>query len=166
MEKQTKDLLTKETMIKGFLKENNRFLWISAFSEMFALGLAFLFVLAFPSDGHGLLLYCVIGLIPLALLVVCSIFLVFACLERNKIKNGKFVVAVDQVRCKEEKIVWHAGTAVAHKSLRFCQYGEVPVDHTCFQMTSEGDFFYLVVFPWKNPSVREFYDAKVYEYRE
>ena len=108
MEQPTKDLLTKEKMIKDFLKENNRFLWIPAFLEVFALGLAFLFVLAYPSDGHGLLLYYAIGLIPLALLVVCSIFLFFICFERNKIKNGKFVVAIDQVECKEEKIVWYA----------------------------------------------------------
>ena len=67
---------------------------------------------------------------------------------------------------KEEKTIRRRNSLLVKKVIHLCKCGEVEVNSTCYQITSENDVFYVVVSRREPKRTLKCYPAKLYEYVE
>ena len=81
--------------------------------------------------------------------------------ERKWLQNGEFVIVTRTLSYKSEKYI----NRHIEEYLHFADFREISVEHTLFQLASNGDEFYLV--HYKNQKkIQWLYPAKMYEYKE
>lgn len=86
--------------------------------------------------------------------------------QRKSLKNGNFFVIKDEVIYKEEKDIFRRGHVYTEKNLHFQKCGDVKVNSTYYEITSEGDIFYMVVYSKDSVAPQKYYPVKIYEYVE
>ena len=82
----------------------------------------------------------------------------------KKIKKHGFQIITDKVVRLEEKYVKENKRYRVKHLLYFNKYGDKEVDSDRFKMTSLGEEFYLVIFPWEKHSIYSCYPTKLYKY--
>ncbi len=81
--------------------------------------------------------------------------------ERKMLLKNEFEIAIRTVLYKSEKIV-HRHIA---EYLHFEDFKEISVEHTTFQLSSQGDDFYIVHYKGSK-LIKLLYSSKIYEYKE
>ena len=172
--KVTKNIITKETIKSELLLKNNksiRFHSICFIALTFFVGIIFWAVYSFGLKNNEI---SALGwVVYFASMLICSFPSLFSMLlmsaslsERKSLKNGKFFVVTDEVGYKEEKSITRGGHVYVEKTIHFQKYGDVCVDSTCYQITSNADIFYMVVYAQNPQTPQKYYPAKLYEYKE
>lgn len=170
----TKNIITKETIAEELAGKNDR--WIRA-RLAFSLGQAafvviiFLIICSIMLDvGNvsiwGWIVYFVMLLLCLFISVISILSVFSAILQNKRLRNGAFVVVTDEVTYKEERDVWERRIVYVEKIIHFYKYGDIVVDPTCYEMTSKGDIFYIVLSTPDSQIPQKYYPAKLYEYKE
>lgn len=170
MEKQTKQIITKdgiEKELRFYNKANIRStLVLYGILSLLLIPIAVLLIFEIRSLTDSLLweiVFCTF----FSLLVISPLALGFSSLyrglaERKLINQGAFDVLTREVSYKSEEYIRRRCV----EQLHFVGFQAVEAGHTIFQLTSEGDTFYLVVYRTEKPAIKLFYPAKIYEYRE
>lgn len=167
MEKQTKNIITRELIEKELRFYNTA----DIKSALVMLGPVSLFFLPITVGFmYGILssikIENILFKVVLALLVgsitsspiwLYLVSLRTALAERRLLLRGEFDVVVREVLYKSEKIV-HRHT---EEFLHFNDFKEISVDHTTFQLASQGDIFYIVHYKSKN-YIKLLYSDKMY----
>ncbi len=167
----TRTVITKDTIANDlFVKNKNTFLsaLIGLIASLLIEGI--LLLILFPIDlnlsGGGVIGRLILLLPFLGLSVLYIVQILSTVNERKLIESRAFLVVTDQVIYKEEKNVRRRNTWITVKILHFSKFDDLKVGSTLYQITSEDDLFYMVVYE-KNPTaVRKFYSSKMYEYKE
>ena len=106
---------------------------------------------------------CFLGFLVFLLPIFSNLIsLVKAINEAHLLKKGDWFVDTDEVRYKTEEVE-HRHTIDV---LYFYRYGRVVSGGADFQLASQDDVFYLVIYKKKKPSVVLHYSQKMYEYKE
>ena len=167
---ETKNIITRETIekeLKFLNKADIRFsLVLIAVMTVIFVPLSIISIYIFFSVGRKTILlgiFCFLSfsgfLLPIFLNLIS---LVRAINEAHLLKKGAWFVDVDKVRYKTEELQRRHTTYV----LYFCRYKRVVSGGADFQLASQDDAFYLVIYKKKKPSVVLHYSQKMYEYRE
>ena len=173
-EKQTKNVITKQTIAEQLLRERKKSLLASL---LFLIPLTvfgeFVCLLVYVFGHAGRDRSAVEWILYFALVAACLIplFLVIVSLpgsraEQKRLKTGDFFVVEDVVVYKEEKTIPTRKIIRVEKTLHFQRFGDIHVGSTCYQMTSSDDVFYMVVFSKDATVPKKYYSAKLYEYKE
>ena len=167
-----KQILTKEALIKEMLAENAKSLryFAAIFAVVTALIGILFWVIYIGIDGKGL--HPVVWVIYFAFLTVC-LFLPFMLAlslyieveQRIALKKGEIIVKTDKVVHKGERLA-HSKAHYNEKYVRFCNYGEPKVNQTWYELTDEGDLYYVVFCGKKSKGPSRYYPTKLYEYKE
>lgn len=173
-EKATKNIITKETIGRDLLSQNQkttRFYMILFVVLTVLTSVVFLifYSLVLKSSDIGIaawVIFFIAMLICFSPSFFCILSVFRSLSERKILKNVAFFVVTDEVAYKEEKSVTRRGHVYIQKTIHFCKYGDVHVDATCYQLTSNGDMFYLVVYQRDPQTLRKYYPAKMYQYKE
>ena len=169
-ENETKNIITRETIEKElkFLNkaEIRLFLILAVVITVICVPLSTLPIRIFYSDVRKTILLgicCFLGflvfLLPIFLILID---LLKAINEAHLLKKVDWFVDIDEVRYKTEEAE-HKRTI---KVLYFYRYERVVSNRVEFQLTSQDDAFYLVIYKKKKPSVVLHYSQKMYEYQE
>ncbi|MBE6662637.1 MAG: hypothetical protein E7606_05070 [Ruminococcaceae bacterium] len=173
-EKQTKNILTKQTIAEELLREGKKsrlvsFLYlilVTFFGELVCL-------LIYVSDLAGRERGAIHWILYFSLVIACMIPLLFVIFSipawrsmQKRLKNGDFFVITDTVVYKEEKTIRRRRSIRAVKILHFQSFGDIHVGSTYYPMTSSDDVFYMVVFSEDSKAPIKYYPAKLYEYKE
>ncbi len=169
MEKQTKNIITREWIEKELYFYNtadirSTLVLCGALSIVF-LPLTIISIYGLCYVIENMLLQIVLSVIIggfasspiwINLLSLCS-----SLNERKLLKNGDFDIVIRDIRYKSEKIVYRCHIK---KYLYFDDFKERLVSRAMFDLTSQGDEFYLVHYKTKN-SIKLLYSVKMYEYK-
>ena len=168
MEKQTKNIITRE-----FIEKELRFYnGADIKSAVVLLGvLSLLFVPITIGTAHVILsLVKNIALKIALLIVVCGLTsapiwlnlsgLFVSISNRKLLARGEFDIVTRDVQYKSEKMVHRH----MEEYLHFQDFGAVWAGHTTYQITSNGDVFYIVHYKTKNKA-EMIYSTKMYEYK-
>ena len=174
---ETKNIITKETIEKElkFLNKadiRSSLVMIAVMAVIFV-PLSIMPIYIFFSVGRKTILLgicCFLGFLVFLLPIFLNLIpLVKAINEAHLLKKGDWFVDTDEVRYKTEEVE-HRHTIVEHRHtidvLYFYRYGRVVSGGAEFQLASQDDAFYLVIYKKKKPSVVLHYSQKMYEYRE
>ena len=167
---ETKNIITRETIEKE-LKFLNKAdirssLVLIAVMTVFFLPLSILPIYIFFSVGKKTILLGICCFLSFSVFLLPIFFnlipLVKAINEAHLLKKGDWFVDVDEVRYKTEELE-HKHTIDV---LYFYRYERVVSGGAEFQLASQDDVFYLVIYKKKKPSVVLHYSQKMYEYQE
>ncbi len=175
--KTTKNVITKGTIANELLNKNKKSLRLFTilslvfgaivyivFSSIYSFGLK-------NNDVHvlGYVVYFVC-LLPCLLLLVFFVLSIPASIKRQKkLNNGDFFVVTDRAIYKEEKTARRHNGRRSHyikKVVHFYKFGEIEMNSTWYELTSDNDEFYMVVFDPNSNIAQKYYPAKLYEYKE
>ena len=168
MARQTKNIITRETVADELARKNSLTLRIIIIPSAFLLFLCVLIMLgiygSLSGGGYSLAGKIMIILLSFALtapiiflvLVICSILG-----ERKMLYRGEFELEVSKLIEKKEKLVRRH----LDECLVFKGYKDFSVGHTIYQLAAAGDEYYLVHYRGKK-SVQLVYPASMYEYKE
>ena len=109
--------------------------------------------------GSCCFLFFLVFLLPIFLNLIP---LVKAINEAHLLKKGDWFVDIDEVRYKTEELEYKHPIDV----LYFYRYERVVSGGAEFQLASQDDAFYLVIYKKKKPRVVLHYSQKMYEYQE
>ena len=168
--KETKNIITRETVEKELKRLNkaeiHSFLVLFIVMTLVCVPVSILLIYGFFSVGrHIVLLGIGCFLLSFALLipvVIQLVSLITALNETQLLKNGDWFVDVDELQYKTEEMEQRHTINVLH----FYKHGRVVSGDVSYQLASQGDPFYLVVYKKKKPRVALYYSQKLYEYRE
>lgn len=166
-EKQTKNIITKESIYKEL-----RFL-NGADIRSACVVLAVMLIIFIPLSIMPIYIFCSIGqktfLVGLLCFACTLIFLIpigywvysliKAIAQSKIIKNRAFSIVIDEVSYKQEELEHRHMIKV----LYFRQYGRVVSGNTEYQLASGDDAFYLVIYHTKKPMVALHYSMKMYQ---
>ena len=168
MEKKTKNIITRE-----FIEKELRFYnGADIKSAVVLLGvLSLIFVPITIGSAHVILsLVKNIALKIALLIVVCGLTsapiwlnlsgLFVSISNRKLLARGEFDIVTRDVQYKSEKMVHRH----MEEYLHFQDFGAVWAGHTAYQITSNGDVFYIVHYKTKNKA-EMIYSTKMYEYK-
>ena len=167
---ETKNIITKETIEKE-LKFLNKAdirssLVLIAVMALIFVPLSIIPIYIFFSVGRKTILLgicCFLGFLVFLLPIFLNLIsLAKAINEAHLLKKGDWFVDVDEVRYKTEELE-HKHTIDV---LYFYRYERVVSGGAEFQLASQDDVFYLVIYKKKKPSIVLHYSQKMYEYRE
>lgn len=106
-------------------------------------------------------------------LLICSVptliflYLLFKHISlRKKVINEDFIIETDIVEHKEKSWVWHTSHIHTYLVLQFKKYGDVRVDKESYNLTSEGDSYYIVSDSYESLKAIKYYHTKIYYYEE
>ncbi len=171
MEKETKNVITKETIAKDLQvedKKRSRFLLIATVVYIIVVSSVLLAVYFFGLKnnkieviGYVIFFACVfICLLPLFSLIS----LLIKCLKGQN--NTNFFVITDEVVYKEEKTIRRRETMLIKKVIHLYKCGDIEVNSTWYQITAKKDVFHVVVRDRDSKIALKCYPAKLYEYIE
>ena len=171
MTKETKNVITKETIAKDIQaedKKSSRILLIIALVYVVVVSSVFwaIYFWGLKSSEVGVIGYVIffagvfICLFPLFSIIVALIT------GGKGPKDANFYVITDAVLYKEEKTIRRRNSLLVKKVIHLCKCGEVEVNSTCYQITAENDVFYVVVSRREPKRTLKCYPAKLYEYVE
>ena len=171
MTKETKNVITKETIANDLqIEDKKRFrvLLVIALAYVFVVSSVLLAVYFFGLKNNE------IGVIGYVIFFACVFICLFPLLSflslltvgRKSENNANFSVITDEVVYKEEKTISRRDRILVKKVIHLCKCGEVEVNATCYQITSENDVFYVVVSHREPKRTLKCYPAKLYEYVE
>jgi len=87
--------------------------------------------------------------------------------QNKKLKAGNFSVLTDEVLYKQERTVVRHRKYITEKIFHFQKFGDIRIySNTYYQITSQNDKFYLVVYDPNSKIPQTYYPAKMYEYTE
>ena len=174
MIKETKNVITKETIAKDLQtedKKSSRVLLIIALVYVVVVSSVLLTVyfLGLKNSEIGAIGYVIFFVcVFICLLPLLSIISVLVTGAKGQ-KDSNFYVITDAVLYKEEKTkktIRRRHSFLVKKVIHLCKCGEVEVNSTCYQITSENDVFYVVVSRREPKLTLKCYPAKMYEYVE
>ena len=171
MIKETKNVITKDTIAKDLQTEDKKgsgILLILALVYIVVVGIVLLAIYFFGLKGSevGVIGYVIFFVcVFICLLPLLSIISVLITGGKGQ-KDSNFYVITDAVLYKEEKTVRRRNSYLVKKVIHLCKCGEVEVNSTCYQITSENDVFYVVVSRRDPKRTLKCYPAKLYEYVE
>ena len=168
MTEPTKNLLTRETCKAEMLQKEMRD-FIAVLS---------LFLASLPA--FAVLVVCVVNLVRLsgwiyAILTIPEVLLLAAALIRvidrgvrvARIKKGAFSIVTDKVSEKREELVRRGGRRRHLENvLYFVHYGRYVPSSTVYQLTDEGDVFFLVIPDGRKQAISIAYHSDMYTDRE
>lgn len=175
-ENPTKNIITKQTIAKELLAKNRTdrtVLSVIAVALAAIVGIIFFAIYNFGLKGNDV--HVIAYVIYYAVMIACfipsviSILLVLLLLKNDKkLKKGEFFVITDTVVNKYEKTVRSSGrgTYYTAKTVHFRRYGDVKVNSTTYQMASNEEVFYMVVYDMDAITPQKIYPADLYEYKE
>ena len=167
---ETKNIITKETIekeLKALNKADIRstMVYIAAMTVFFV-PLSIIPIYLFFSVPRKTILLgigCFLGSFVLLLPVLINLFFLAKVInEARLLKQGDWFVDIDQVRYKTQEIKYRHTSNV----LYFYRYERVASGGVNFQLASQDDRFYLVIYKKKKPCVVLHYSQKAYEYHE
>ena len=171
MIKETKNVITKETIAKDLQtedKKSSRVLLIIAlvYAVVGSSVLLTVYFLGLKNSEIGAIGYVIFFVcVFICLLPLLSIISVLVTGGKGQ-KDSNFYVITDAVLYKEEKTIRRRNSLLVKKVIHLCKCGEVEVNSTCYQITSENDVFYVVVSRREPKRTLKCYPAKLYEYVE
>ena len=172
-EKTTKNIITKETIANELKTKDKK-------SILPLIGLALVYIIVAGAVfsiiyflgikevdgtiGHVIFFVCLfVFLLP----IFAFVSLICASMTGSKGQNNKsFCVITDEVVYKEEITYLRRRTMLIKEVLHFSRCGDVEVNHTWYQLTSEKDVYYMVIREGDPRRVLRCYPAKLYEYKE
>ena len=168
LDKQTKNILSREWVEKELRFYNIadiRFsLILCGVLSLFLLPLTVGIVYAIRALIENILLKIVFSVLFAAITsapIWINLFALHTALEERKLlRCGEFDIVTREVLYKSEKVVRRHTEEVLH----FNDFKEISVEHTTFQLASQGDVFYIVHYKTKN-FIKLLYPAKMYEYK-
>ena len=174
-EKQTKNIITKESIAQELLRERQHslrlYILFSVALTVFV-GLVFWAIYSFGMRGKsvstiGYVIYVLtllISLTPSALLL----WPIPAIKKgQERLKNGAFLVVTDEAVYKAARTATRRGHNYEEKIVHFYKYGDVPMaGGTWYQLTDKGDVYYMVVYDENDIAPLAYYPAKLYEYKK
>ena len=174
-EKITKNIITKETIAKELLIKNTKDIRTAGIIS----GIWGVIVLIIFSTIYSLVFInnevSVFGWIVylFSLLLCIGIWLLFTATipvtisQNKKLKAGNFSVLTDEVLYKQERTVVRHRKYITEKIFHFQKFGDIRIySNTYYQITSQNDKFYLVVYDPNSKIPQTYYPAKMYEYKE
>ena len=162
----TKNLLTRETCKAEMLQKE-----MPNFIIIFGLFLASLPLCA-------ALVVCTVNLVslsswiyaiytlPVLLLPVALIGVINHGVRVARIKKGAFSIVTDKVSEKREELVYHGRHRHLENVLYFVHYGRYVPSSTVYQLTDEGDVFFLVIPDGRRQAISIAYHSDMYTDRE
>ena len=171
MIKETKNVITKETIAKDLQtedKKSSRVLLIIALVYVVVVSSVLLTVyfLGLKNSEIGAIGYVIFFVCVFICLLPLFSFISLLIPGRNGQNNSNFFVITDEVVYKEEKTIQRRDTILIKKVIHFYRCGEIEVNSTWYQITAEKDIFYMVVRDQNSKSALKCYPAKLYEYVE
>ena len=168
-EKQTKNIITKESIANDLRTENKKnivFLVRLVFIYIIILGIVFsityflgLKALDIGTIGHIIFFICMfICCLPL-FAIICSMY-------SSRRDNKDFFVVTDEVVYKEEKDYRRRKVILIKKVVHFSRFGDIEVNSTWYRIASKNDVYYMVVGVKDSKRVLKCYPAKLYEYKD
>lgn len=174
-EKQTKNVITKESIAQELLKDIRYILcfYIIAAIVMAAIvSILFLVAYTFGMKGRNI---PVIGYVLFFLLipVAYSPLLLLLRIVPDSLKKkksllaGAFFVDTDEVVYKMERTKRRPprGTPYEEKIVHFYKHGDVRMKGTWYQLAEKGDTFYMVLYEQDAAKPVAYYPTKLYEYK-
>ena len=162
----TKNLLTRETCKAEMLQKE-----MPNFIIIFGLFLALL-----PLSAA--LVVCTVNLVrfyswiyafytlPVLLLPVALIVVINHGVRVARIKKGAFSIVTDKVSDKREELVRHGRHRHLENVLYFVHYGRYVPSSTVYQLTDEGDVFFLVIPDGRGQAISIAYHSDMYTDKE
>ena len=172
MARETKNVITKESIAKELRAENKKrfpvlLLFLLVYVLVASSVLLAIYFLGLKNTGAGVVGYVFFFICALICLLPLLSFLLSFIIRPKGLKSTDFLVMTDEVAFKEEKPATIRGRIVRMKKvLHFRTHEEMEVNSTWYQITSEKDVFYMVVRDQNSKSALRCYPAKLYEYVE
>ena len=171
MTKETKNVITKETIAKDLQtedKKNSRILLILAliYTLVVSSVLLAVYFLGLKNSEIGVIGYVIFFACVFICLLPLFSFISLFTTGRKRENNANFFVITDEVVCKEEKTIKRRDAILIKKVIYFYRCGEIEVNSTWYRITSENDIFYMVVRDRDSKSALKCYPTKLYEYVE
>ena len=171
MKKETKNVINKEMIAKELRdkdKKGDLVLSISAIAYVIMVSCVALAVYFFGLKNIE------VGVIGYVIFFVCVficfwplLFFIFLMIFGPKgQKTEDFVVITDEVLYKEEMTINTRDSLLTKKVIHFCKCGDIEVNSTWYQLTSNGDTYYMVVRDKESKYAFKCYPTKLYEYVE
>ncbi len=168
MEKQTKNIITREWVEKELRFYNtadirSTLVLCGVLSLLFlplTIGIVYAICALIENILLKIVLSVIIGAITSAPIWINLLRLRGSLTERKLLENGDFDIVIRNVQYKSEKIVHRH----IEEYLHFDDFEEFSVEHTTFQLASQGDAFYIIHYKTKR-LIKLLYSAKMYEYK-
>lgn len=172
MEKQTKNIITREKIEKEFLFDNTAALKHTAVclaAVILACGFmsACFLGLFFPTDLAGLNIVILIFFLG----VVCapvwgiSVILIRTLIERKHLCNGELEIVIRPLLYKDEKLVRSGRSHRMQEMFHFDGFEEVWANATHYQLCTMDDEFYIIHYKGSKKA-QAVLPLKLYEYQE
>jgi hypothetical protein len=169
MEKQTKNIITREEIEQDLLFNNTASIKHTAVclaAVVLVWGvISAIFLSLLPSGFLWLdviIWVFFIGIVGAPVWAI-SAMLIKALIERKHLKNGELEIVVRPLLYKEEKMV--RGSDNFEKVFHFKDFEEVLADSTHYQLSIPGDVFYIVHYRGSRDA-KFVFPLKLYEYKE
>ena len=174
MEKQTKNILTKKIIadeLRFILDANRRagirlLICVSPICIAFALLMLWVSVNAFNSLAPKIILGIIFISAPL-LPVLLFIYMIYDGIRSTKlVDNGRYTIITKELSYKTEEYR-SRGRGGDHfaRLLHFPDFAPIEVSNTTYQLASNDDVFYFVMFN-NERQPRLFYNSKMYEFKD
>ena len=180
--KPTKNILTKELLLygpkgkpKNTEKKKGSILSIFAIDILWIVAVAvispvlYMGIIRHFNLGTGfLVVYILISVllcVPPFLMIIWSIQAEIE-LKRNPNRSEEIYVVIDEVAYKEEIIEGHYRSRRLKQIIHLRRCGDVEVNSTWYQLTSNDDTYYVVLGDPNSNEPIAVYPTKLYEYRE
>lgn len=171
MEKQTKNIITREKIEKDFLFNNTagiKHTLVCLVAVTLALGVVSAIFLSFLPTGFLWLDITIwvffLGIVGAPVWAI-SATLTKALIERKHIKNGDLDIVIRPLLYKDEKMVRSGRSHRMQEMFHFDGFDEVWANHTEYQLSSMDDEFYIVHYKGSKKAQMVF-PLKLYEYKE
>ena len=168
-EKQTKNIITKESIANDLCAENKKGivpLVCFALTYLMVLGIVFSIVYFLGLKGHN------IGTVGHIIFFICMficclpLFFIISLIGGFGRGNQDIFVVTDEVVYKEEITYGRCGAILIKKVVHFSKFGDIEVNPTWYQLASENDVYYMIVREKDSKCALKCYPAKLYEYKE
>ena len=169
MEKQTKNEITREFIEKELRFYNTADIRsilvlcgvLSLFFVPLTIGVVYGFFALLENVYLKILLSVLVGGLTSAPVWINLLSLKTSLTERKLLQNGDFDIAVCEVQYKDEKSVYRH----TEKFLHFVGFKEVSVGNVDYDLTSQGDKFYLIHYKGLT-DIKFIYSLKMYVLKE
>lgn len=168
MEKYKREVITRESIKAELLSRNTEGIKASVLS-IIVISLICVLVLYFSHSLEPIIVRIIVLTLCIVILVIFPallsiIPLIYGLKYRKAIKNDEFDVLTDKVLYKREEEKSRRTTI--YRFLRFENFGDHTVDKSTYEITSNGDEFYIVAYRFKQPVPVLYYPLRSYVYKE
>ncbi len=169
MENRTKNIITRDFIEKELRFYNtadikSTLVWFGALSLVFlplTIGVVYGLFALLEITWLKVLLSVLIGGLTSAPVWLELLSLRTSLEERKLLRNGAFDIVVCEVQYKDERLV----NRHTEKILHFTGFKKVSVGNVHFDLTSQGDKFYIVHYK-DHATIKQLYSLKMYEFKE